>query len=281
MMIVNNVPILEKEGQERNAVKHRRSVREAEEVRGCIHLLYKFSHYEHHHSNDDLPRIIANVQSAISLMASYGTVKRVIEDSKKALDNNIFYDSSRKSWLNAKKRKIQEGSVDEHLITVLKEKTSYETATHIYNLLVSSPRGDDFISTKAIYNAIQRTRHTKRRPTKVGQASDDRFLWKRARLIYCLQYLVRLGGQAMVTEQLLDLHGINDKIKFDYHHLKERDLTIDSVYRIAFWDEVHFQQEVGEGREVFLSFPRDEFGTYDKSKEEDEKTADRVSNRNN
>jgi len=58
-----------------------------------------------------------------------------------------------------------------------------------------------------------------------------------------LQYLVRLGGQAIITEELLDVHKIDDKIKFDYHHLKEQDLTIVNLNRIAFWDEVHFQQK--------------------------------------
>ena len=101
----------------------------------------------------------------------------------------------------------------------------------MFNLLVN---GDDFLSVKCVYNTIQRTHHTKRRPTKVGQASDDRLFWKRARLIYCLQYLVRLGKETIVTEEVLDSHQIDDKIKYNYQYLREHDLAIDDLYRITF-----------------------------------------------
>jgi len=215
-------------------------------------------------------------------MASYATVKSVILKAKEALDNDIFYDPVRQSGSYSKNRKIQEGSEEEHLLTVLKEKASYKTTTDLFNLLVNQPKeGNDFVSVKCVFNTIQRTHHTKRRPTKVGQASDDRLFWKRARLIYCLQYLVRLGKETIVTEEVLDSHQIDDKIKYNYQYLQEHDLAIDDLYRIAFWDEIHFHQEVGEGRDVFISFPRDKFGTYDKSKEEDEEKADRVSNMKN
>ena len=97
-------------------------------------------------------------------MASYVTVKSVILKAKQALNNDIFYNPVSKSGSYSKQRKIQEGSEEEHLITVLKEKTSYQTATHLFsNLFVKPLQGKIFISgVKCLYKTtIQRTNHIK------------------------------------------------------------------------------------------------------------------------
>jgi len=241
---------------------------EEEHVRNAIHTIYKLSHHVNHHTTKDLDTIVDIIFDNLGSKICKKVINRVCQQSKATLDQNTPFNPSWKAFSRPEKIKIKEKSEDEHLVTVLMEKTSYNTATHLYNILVSNKRGSDQVGTKAVFNAVNRTKSMKLTTVKVSQASDDRDFWKKARLIYCIQYLVRLGKE--VTDDVINSLDVENKINFSYQKLQQESLTINSIYRIAFWDEVHFQQVVGEIRDNYISFPRDEYGVYDPSEEIDE-----------
>ena len=241
---------------------------EEEHVRNAIHVIYKLSHHVNHHTTKDLDTIVDVIFNNLGCKICKKVIDRVCQQSKATLDQKTPFNPSRKAFSRPEKIKIKEKSEDEHLVTVLMEKTSYNTATHLYNILVSNKRGSDRVGTKAVFNAVNRTKSMKLTTVKVSQASDDWDFWKKAQLIYCIQYLIRLGKE--VPENVINLLDVENKINFSYQKLQQESLTIDSIYRIAFWDEVHFQQVVGEIRDNYISFPRDEFGVYDPSEEIDE-----------
>lgn len=154
-------------------------------------------------------------------------------------------------------------------MTVLKERTSYEVATHLFNLLPirDSPEPPAPIGIKALYNAVKRTNHTVRKTQKVSQASDDRKFWKQARMGYCCQLHVRLGRR-LPERAILKLENIAEA--FNYEHLKAKGLHIESIFGAAYWDEIHLEQVVGEGRESSITFVRNEDGIYDENNGNDE-----------
>lgn len=261
-----------------NKKKRKRTHFEEENNRIAIHQIYKISHYKNHNNDNDLPKIVTTISNVFDHEISRSVIHRVCSESKVALDYDASYNPSRKTFQISGKRKIEEGSRDEHLITVLKEKTGYDTATHLFNLLVATPQGREQVGVHSVWNAIQRTSHSIQCPQKVTQASNDRLIWKRARLIYCIQYLVRLNE--LDIEEIIEKVGSEDeeyRQNFTREKLLEKNLTIDDIYRIAFWDETHFQQEVGESRDMYITFPRDQFGTYDPDREDSEEEYKRVS----
>ena len=254
--------------------KNVRNHKEEEEVRNAIHMIYKYAHHAYHHTDKDLKCIVSTIFNNLGCKVCPRVISRVCQQSKITLDKKETFDPTRKSFSLPDRIKIKSNTVEEHLVTVLKEKMSYANATHLYNILIAKQDGSDRVSLKALYNAVQRTTHEKNTTVKVSQASDDREFWKKARLIYCLQYLIRLGED--IAEETIDALDIDNKMNMNYHILKSESLTIDSIYQIAFWDEVHFQQVVGESCDQYISFPRDDFGVYDPT-EEGNKGKERVS----
>ena len=136
-------------------------------------------------------------------------------------------------------------------MTILKERTSYETATNLFNLLVSDSSGDgqSVIGIKALYNAVQRTTHTKQKRKKISQATDLKLFWKEARLCYCAQYIACLG-HTLPEETIEKLKSKNyDTNAYTFKDLKKEGLDLPKKFAIAFWDEIHFEQIAGKDRE--------------------------------
>ena len=276
---LNNTPVVvqennnSEENRKNGEVRGKRNFVVEENVRSAISTLYKFNHYHKHCNN---PQSIHNIVDLLYNCFDKKVTKRVIRlvcsRSKEAFDAGQEYDPSVQKYSKPEKIKIKKGSKEEHVMTVLKERTSYETATHLYNLLmVEEGEQESKIGIKALYNAVQRTIHTRRVTQKISQASNDRLFWKQARHCYCAQYLARLGV-TLSDETISRLQSVNEDIRsYTYDDIRHRGMDIESIYAIAFWDELHIEQVAGVDRVESITFPRNDDGIYDEERGRDEK----------
>ena len=110
------------------------------------------------------------------------TVKNVILGVKEALDNDVEYQVERKKYTNEARRKIQQGSYEEHLLTTFLEKgNSYLSSTQVFNASVRAPANLPRIGITAIYNAIKRTNHAVLSTTSIPQNTESNLIHRQAR----------------------------------------------------------------------------------------------------
>ena len=264
--------------------RRKRDYEEEERVRSAVSLFYRTTYCEnpaeYHGIHDSTPPIspIAFIYRVFGGRIRRDVIRRVVLDTNDALEQSREYTAKRKKSISPGDRSKITQSNDEHYITSLKECTSYEQTSNLFNLLVLTEEGRDAISKSSIFRFIKRTNHRVIKTEIVGQADNSNVFWCRARLHYCAQLLVRLGEALPDDLKMEELeHGnVNCCDAFGYDNLKNENLTIDSVHRIAFWDEIHIQQEAGELRREYPVFPKNEFGVYDKDGEYKEE-APRVS----
>lgn len=258
----NNIQVpIPVDNDENNKKRKVRSYDNDEKNRAAVSLLYETTY--HQQDTPDSKVTIDEIYDVLGHQIRKDVIGRVVQETKMKIEKNEKYDPRYKSGPRVHKRKIQPGD-DEHFIAVFKEKSSYEITTHLFNLLVATPAGRGRIGRTAVFGAIKRMSHTTHRTHVVNQASDKREFWKKARLYYCAQLLIRLGEVLPEEIDINELaHGVVTSSAYNFHELKERGLTIESIYQIAFWDELHIHQEVGESRDLYITFPKDEFGVYD------------------
>jgi hypothetical protein len=192
----------------------------------------------------------------------YITVKQVVKETILCLKLGEDYEPERRPYVCLSRRKIEEDSLAMHLITCIKEKgASYRLTTEIYNALVTGPQNLPPVYYSAIYRAITESNHKTTRTSKRCQASDRNTMWRQARFNACSQLLVRLGG-TMPS----DTNGavVSDPAAIDPDRIKEAGLDLE-LEQIAWWDEKHIPQVVGEINDNNYHFAKDENGIYDPS----------------
>ena len=262
-----------------NATNPKRNHKKEERIRDAISIYYEFNYYQQKHLPFAGPNgVVDCIHKAFNKIPHRTTITSVIEETKHCLDSGKDYSAKRKSFSQTKLHKIKKGSFSEHMISVLRNAgTSYNNISHLMNTALL-PKGqespsynetvkikkEDFIGKKAIFNSIQRIRQRRVTTLTVSQADDENEFWKRARLCFCTQFLVRLGKEVPIEAQTkwgLDL----TEEKFDYNILHSKQLTIGSVHAIAFWDEMHIQQRIGHPNDTYTDFPYNEHGILDES----------------
>jgi hypothetical protein len=92
----------------------------------------------------------------------------------------------------------------------------------------------------------------------VYQASNSNKIWVRARFESCSQLLVRFG-----VEYPKDTSGmvISNPLYISKQEIIKNNLTL-TIYQIAWWDEKHIKQIVGDFRDSSYQFGYDEDGNY-------------------
>ena len=186
----------------------------------------------------------------------YNTIMNVVQDTQKAIENNELYEPNRKLYKNTKVHKIKNSTLDFHLIAKMKEQSSFRTTAGVYNALIRAPMGLPPIGYTAIYNAISRSNHVKVKTETIYQASDDNLVWVRARFDACSQLLVRFG--ASYPENTSGMK-VSDPKWISRYEILKHNLGL-TMYQIAWWDEKHIKQVVGEFREYTYQFGFDEDG---------------------
>ena len=120
------------------------------------------------------------------------------------------------------------------------------------------PLGLPPIGYTAIYNAINSSNHTVVRTQKVPQSSNSNVIWVQARFQAASQFIVRFG---------LDYPGNTSGAKVSNIKYIDRDLLEEGghtfgIHQVAWWDEKHVEQVVGELRDETCQFGLDEDGIY-------------------
>ena len=164
----NNTPVVQEnnnneENRKSSEVRGTRNFVVEENVQSAISTLYKFNHYHNHCDNpQSIHSIVDSLYNCFDRKVTKRVIRLVCGRSKEAFDAGQEYNPSVQTFSRPEERKIKRGSKEEHVMTVLKERTSYETATHLYNLLmVEEGEQESKIGIKALYNAVQRTIHTR------------------------------------------------------------------------------------------------------------------------
>jgi hypothetical protein len=187
----------------------------------------------------------------------YATVKRVIDETIDAINKGELYKPERKE--NKKNTsKIKSNSLEMHQIAKLKINGSFRITTDLFNACIRAPAGLPPIGYTAIYNSIKSSNYKIVRTEKRPQSSDANLIWRQARFQSASQMIVRFG-----LEYPDDTSGatLND-IKYINRHLLEEGGHTCEIFQVAWWDEKHIEQVVGELRDHTCQFGFDENGIY-------------------
>jgi hypothetical protein len=195
----------------------------------------------------------------------YKTIKKVVLDTISAIENDEVYEPNRANYTTPDKHKIQPTTFDMHHIAKLKQDGSFRLTAGMYNALIRAPLGLDPVGYTAIYNAIKRSNHQVVRTEKICQTSDQNMTWVKARFQGASQLVIRFGLEYPKNTSGMMVQD-SKYISRELIVLKKLTLTI---YQIAWWDEKHIQQIVGDFRDHSYQFGFDEDGKYDRDIEID------------
>ena len=135
------------------------SFKEQEDIRIPVKVSFIRNYYE---TYSDCPMDEkGGIVNQICHMMNYHqhkTVTNVILGVKDALDNDEDYNVECKKYFNEARRKIQQGSYEDHLLTTFLEKgNSCLSSTQVFNASICAPSNLPRMGVIAIYNAIKRT----------------------------------------------------------------------------------------------------------------------------
>ncbi len=236
-----------------------------EAIRSAISAIYKSEFYE----RPDIPLtgrggVVSSICNIITT-AHPSVVLKVVRKCKEALDSGGQY-QAKATYKRPQERKISPGSFEEHLVSVYRQRHSVPTTASLINSMKAIDKGGqydeakDYVSETAVKTALAHMKHEKQKVKKVPQQSNNNPVWVRARYNLTAQLLVRFGLElpSHVTEE-----GEIDPAIIDKVQLAAKGHTL-SIYQIAWWDEIHIRQKIGELLEYIYVFAQDENGLYNK-----------------
>ena len=206
-----------------------------------------------------------------ALCAHPAVVSRVVKECKILWDLRDEYNPTEKKYFNPEKVKVKSGSFVQDLIAKYKGRFSAKTSTVLINAMRKIELGPEYklerhyIGITAIKNATERMKYIKYKVKNIPQASDNNLHWVKARLNFCAQLLVRLGRD---LPEGFDKTQIAPAKIIDREFLESEGLML-SLHQIAFWDEIHIKQKIGEILEYIFKFAKNENDVYDENAEID------------
>ena len=250
----------------------RLTFRSQEKMRIAIEVYFERNYYDSYspeHLNG--PGGIVHQICQAFKYKSHATVRQVVLEVKKSLDDEVEFESKRKNYIVPKRWKIQQGSFEEHLVTLYKEHgNSYYNTTRSFNGVHRSHNQLPQVGVTAIYNAIQRTKHIIASTTSIPQTNEDNLFHRQARYNWLAQLSVRMGKKVPIP-----LCGEDSEFRkrlkdewIDEDKLKSEGLTF-VPEQVGYWDEIHIYQVVGSDKQQHLIFSRNNNGIYDKNRKMD------------
>ena len=259
-------PANNKQTTSKQKTNKRKTSQAAEDTRRAIASLYATLHITHKKTSGR-GGVIAKISRLLNVHNT--TVKQVVLDCQDAESKSQNYDPSRRSSSREKKRKIQNSSLNQHLLSVYKKRFSYTTTTSFLNVMTQQEKGtsynlhNDYLGRTCVRNAMKHMVCKTQKVTKVTQASDENEHWVGARRNFCGQLAVRFGCHLPPDVNI-------DPGFVDKPQLEAKSLML-SIYQIAWWDEIHIRQKIGEFLPKVHVFAKTENGVYDeKGKLEEE-----------
>ena len=253
------------------------TVKQAESMRITIDTVFR-QKYAKTYTYDKLNGTDGVVQSICRDIHYFQptTVRRVVIQSYIDIQNEREYDAKKKKYTRESKRKIQQGTYEHHLLTVLKEgNNSFSQCTEALNSLHYAMEELPPVGITAIHNAINWCNFEKVKTKKIMQTNIKNLTYRQARYNWLAQLLARMGVDIPDNDGSDVRANLKDEW-IDYRTLKEKGLTFD-LDQVAFWDECHIKQVAGTCFDETLVFARDEDGIYDKDTEVDVEANEKVS----
>ena len=233
-------------------------------MRETISFIFEFTYYpEYFKGNQDIygrGGIISCIANTLKMgNTHYKTVKKVVLDTLNAIENDEIYEPFRDTYDNQASHKVQPTSLDMHHIASMKENGSFRYTAQMFNALVRAPAGLPPIGYTAIYNAVKRSNHVVVKTEKVHQASDNNKAWVKARFQANSQLLVRFGMEYPSETSGMK---VQDPMYISKEAIDKNNLNL-TIHQVAWWDEKHIKQVVGDFRDHSYQFGFDENGKYD------------------
>ena len=249
-----------------NTIKGMRSWVNQKRMKETISFIYEFTYHplyvagtQELYGRSGIISSIAN--SLLMKNTHYKTIKRVVLDTIECIQNDEVYEGHRSTYTCASRHKINPNSFDMHHIAKLKGSSSFRTTAGMYNALIRAPLGLDPIGYTSIYNTIKRSNHKVVRTEKIHQASDRNSSWVKARFQANSQLMVRFGMEYPANTSGMT---VQDPKYICKDTIEKEKLTL-TIHQIAWWDEKHIKQIVGDFRDYTYQFGFDEDGKYDRS----------------
>ena len=214
--------------------------------------------------------IVSSVAKAIGCHRD--VARNAIKKCKETLERQDKYDAmlciTRKADRSSL-RKIQPGSVREHLLSVYKERHSICVTTDLMNSLERLDLGSEYkkeesVGKKCVRNTLLRMNFEKQKVKKVPQQTNHP-IWCKARYQLAAQLLARFDQE--LPEPVQD---DIEAIIIDREAITTQGLLL-SIHQIAWWDEIHIHQHIGENVEYVCVFPKTEKGVYSQTGEIEKK----------
>ena len=233
-------------------------------MRETISFIFEFTYYpEYEKGNQEIfgrGGIISCIANTLNMgNTHYKTVKKVVLDTLNAIDNDEVYEPFRTTYGNQASHRVQPTSLDMRHIASMKENGSFRYTAKMFNALVRAPAGLPPIGYTAIYNAVKRSNHIVVKTEKVHQASDNNKAWVKARFQANSQLLVRFGMDYPTETSGME---VQDPVYISKEAIKKNNLSL-TIHQVAWWDEKHIKQVVGDFRDHSYQFGFDENGKYD------------------
>lgn len=192
-------------------------------------------------------------------------VSRVVKEAKVAFDSGDQYDATPKLFFRNSQKKVQPGTFIQHQVAYYRERFSIKTTASMINAMQKLELGErynvqeHYIGQRSIRTALQQMTHRKCKVRKVTQATNNNRHWVKARLNFTAQLLVRFGRDLPSN---FDNTVLSDPSTVDINLLQADKLML-SLYQIAWWDEIHIKQKLGEILDIVYRFAKNEKGLYD------------------
>ena len=235
-------------------------------MRETISFIFEFTYYpKYEDGSQDLygrGGIISCISNTLKMgQTHYKTVRKVVLDTIESINNDEVYEPFRTTYEKKHIHKVQPTSLDMHHIASMKENGSFRTTARMFNALIRAPAGLPPIGYTAIYNCVKRSNHVVTKTEKVHQASNGNKAWVKARFQANSQLLVRFG-----LEYPKDTSGmkVQDENYISRDAIEKDNLEL-TIHQIAWWDEKHIKQVIGDFRDYTYQFGFDENGKYDQS----------------
>ena len=249
----------------------------AEHTRSAIALLYHEAFY-----HTDIPLtgkggVIAQICK--TLKAHPYTVFRVVREARVIFNHGDRYDPSRKQFFRLSQRKISPRTFLQNQVAQYKEIHSLQTTACLINAVRRLELGSNYniekhyIGRRSVQTALENMNCKVVNVKKVSQATNNNLHWVAARLNFTSQLLLRFGCD--LPENLPD--NVQSSFFLDQDRIQAENLSL-SLFQVAWWDEIHVRQKIGQVLEKLYVFAKDEHGIYnDNGVIDDKKLVSKIS----
>ena len=234
----------------------------AEHTRSAIALLYYEAFYQSNIPLTGQGGIVAQICKTLGAHPS--TVSNVVREARVVFNHGDQYDPSRKKFYRLAQHKIAPNTFLQNQVAQYKELHSLQTTACLLNAMRRLELGQHYnieshyIGRKSVKTALENMNCKIVNVQKTSQASDTNLHWVQARLNFTSQLLLRFGLE--LPENIpnnVKASNFLDKLRIHSENLSM------SLFQIAWWDEIHVKQKIGEVVEKLYRFAKNEDGLYD------------------